>query len=89
MSYAQQLKVAAARKRLDAAEAACKAKAVYTTRAEASTFLRRRNFKSTIYSCQFCGYFHVSSLNKREFKRVELEIRQARKFLEESTVPSN
>lgn len=88
MVSALDLKIAAARKRVDAARAACNSKAQYVTRAEAKALLRRNNFNGTIYACKFCSYFHFSSFNKKKFKQAELEIRQALHTLENLTSES-
>lgn len=50
----------------------CATKAAYTTRAEAVTFARRRNYALNAYLCPWCDHWHHTSYDRartKAFKR--------------------
>ena len=62
----------------------CAAKAAYTTRSEVSTYLRQTGYPGTPYTCQFCGFWHVTTMPKKAQKLLLRKIRAAQKVLDSS-----
>lgn len=62
----------------------CAAKAAYVTRGEVSTYLRQGGFPGTPYACQFCGFWHVTTMTKKAQKTLRRKIRAAQKILNPS-----
>jgi hypothetical protein len=63
----------------------CAAKAAYTNRSEVSTFLRRTGDPGTPYTCQFCGFWHVTTMPKKAQKLLLRKIRAAKKLLDSTS----
>jgi hypothetical protein len=64
---------------------ACASKAAYATRSEVATFLRQGDFNGMPYPCQFCGFWHVTTMSKKAQKTLTRKIRAARKLLDSIT----
>lgn len=50
----------------------CATKAAYTTRAEAVSFIKRRNYALSAYLCPWCDHWHLTSYDRaraKAFKR--------------------
>jgi hypothetical protein len=66
---------------------ACASKAAYATRSEVSTFMRRGDLNGMPYPCQFCGFWHVTTMSKKAQKTLTRKIRAARKLLDSIVTP--
>lgn len=58
------------------AEAICRTKAAYTSRAEANTFARRRDYPLQAYRCPWCGLWHHTSLDRAKAKAFNRRLRR-------------
>lgn len=61
----------------------CTTKAAYVSRAEASTFTRRRGYAMSAYHCPWCGYWHLTTYDRA---RAKAFTRRLKRLLRTETV---
>jgi hypothetical protein len=64
----------------------CATKAAYTTRSEVTTYLRQTGFPGLPYTCQFCGFWHVTTMSKKAQKTLLRKLRAAKKLLDSTAL---
>ncbi len=61
---------------LQRAQAMCRTKAAYCSRAEAVAFTRRRGYAETAYSCPWCYQWHLTSYDRARSKAFQRRLKR-------------
>lgn len=58
------------------AEQMCSTKAAFTTRSEATAFLKRSGYNQAAYRCPWCNHWHLTSYDRARAKAFNRRLRR-------------